>query len=78
MSMPRRSCWTIPSKIVKDASRKEPVDDMLAILRATKPQIVYTHNLADKHDTHVGVALRVIEALRRLDPAERPGQARGL
>ena len=61
-----------PSKIVKDASRQEPMDDILAILRATKPQIVYTHNLADKHDTHVATALRVIEALRKLDPAERP------
>jgi LmbE family N-acetylglucosaminyl deacetylase len=67
----------IPSKVVKDASRKEPVDDILAILRATRPQIVYTHNLADKHDTHVGVALRVIEALRRLDPAERPERVVG-
>lgn len=62
----------IPSKVIKDASRNEPVDDILGILRATKPKFVYTHNLADKHDTHIGVALRVIEALRRLDPAERP------
>jgi LmbE family N-acetylglucosaminyl deacetylase len=62
----------IPSKIIKDSSRKEPVEDMLKVLRATRPQIVYTHNLADKHDTHVGVALRVIEALRRLDQSERP------
>jgi len=62
----------IPSKIIKDVSRVEPVDDILAILRATKPRYVYTHNLADKHDTHVGVALRVIEALRKLDAAERP------
>jgi LmbE family N-acetylglucosaminyl deacetylase len=61
-----------PSKVVKDAARNEPVDDILAILWATKPKYVYTHNLADKHDTHVGVALRVIEALRRLDQAERP------
>lgn len=66
-----------PSRIIKDASRKEPVDDILAILRATKPQTVYTHNLADKHDTHVAVALRVIEALRRLEPAERPDQIVG-
>ncbi|MEO8354779.1 MAG: hypothetical protein ABI621_02590 [Chloroflexota bacterium] len=50
----------------------EPVDDILAILRATKPKMVYTHNLADTHDTHVAVALRLIQALRRLDPAERP------
>ena len=67
----------IPSKVVKDSSRTEPVDDMLAILRATKPQFVYTHNLADKHDTHVAVALRVIEALRKLDPAERPERVVG-
>ena len=62
----------IPSKVIKDTSRNEPVDDILEILRATKPQYVYTHNLADKHDTHVGVALRVIQALRKLDQAERP------
>ncbi len=61
-----------PSKVVKDASHDEPVKDILAILRATKPRFVYTHNLADKHDTHVAVALRVIEALRRLNQAERP------
>lgn len=66
-----------PSKIVKDASRMEPVDDILTILRATKPKAVYTHNLADKHDTHVAVALRVIQALRKLDPAERPERAVG-
>jgi LmbE family N-acetylglucosaminyl deacetylase len=66
-----------PSKIIKDASRNEPVEDILAILRATKPKLVYTHNLADKHDTHVGVALRVIEALRRLDPSERPARLVG-
>lgn len=67
----------IPSKVIKDASRSEPVDDILAILRATKPKFVYTHNLADKHDTHVGVALRVIQALRKLDQAERPQKVIG-
>ncbi|HUM26654.1 MAG TPA: PIG-L family deacetylase [Anaerolineales bacterium] len=62
----------IPSKVIKDASRPEPVGDILEILRVTKPKVVYTHNLADKHDTHIAVALRVIEALRKLSPAERP------
>jgi LmbE family N-acetylglucosaminyl deacetylase len=62
----------IPSKQIKDASQRGPVDDILAILRAARPQFVYTHNLADKHDTHVAVTLRVIEALRTLDQAERP------
>lgn len=66
-----------PSKIIKDASRTEPVEDIMAVIRATKPEIVYTHNLADKHDTHVGVVLKVIEALRRLDRAERPARLVG-
>lgn len=61
-----------PSRVVKDGSRSEPVEDMLAILREARPRFVYTHNLADKHDTHVAVALRVIEALRRLEQTERP------
>lgn len=66
-----------PSKAIKDAARKEPAEDILTILRATKPATVYTHNLADKHDTHVGTALRVIEAIRKMDPAERPAQLVG-
>jgi LmbE family N-acetylglucosaminyl deacetylase len=66
-----------PSQVVKDSSRQEPVDDMVNLLRASHPEIVYTHNLADKHDTHVGVALRVIEAIRRLDKTERPKRVLG-
>ncbi len=67
----------IPSGIMKDPARMEPVEDILTLLRATKPQVVYTHNLADKHDTHVAVALRVIQALRKLDPVERPERCIG-
>ncbi|HEY6073374.1 MAG TPA: PIG-L family deacetylase, partial [Anaerolineales bacterium] len=55
-----------PSRAIKDAGQPGPVSDLLAILRAARPRTVYTHNLADKHDTHVAVVLRVIEALRRL------------
>jgi LmbE family N-acetylglucosaminyl deacetylase len=67
----------IPSKVVKDSSKSEPVEDILKILKATKPRYVYTHNLADKHDTHIGVVLRVIEALRSLEQAERPKRCVG-
>jgi LmbE family N-acetylglucosaminyl deacetylase len=66
-----------PSKAIKDASNQGPVDNILAILRASRPRFVYTHNLADKHDTHVAVALRVIEALRKLDEGERPERVVG-
>ncbi|MCU0489840.1 MAG: PIG-L family deacetylase, partial [Anaerolineales bacterium] len=37
----------------------------------------YTHNLADKHDTHVGVARKVIAAIRRLPLSERPHKLLG-
>lgn len=61
-----------PSKAIKDGSNQPPIEDMVKLLKATRPQIVYTHNLADKHDTHVGVALKVIEAIRRLPKEEQP------
>lgn len=57
---------------VKDAKNLPAVQDIAAVIRACRPDTVYTHNLADKHDTHVAVALRTIEALRSLAPAERP------
>jgi len=53
------------------------VQDLVQLLRATRPQVVYTHNLADKHDTHVATALRVIEAIRSLEPGERPARLVG-
>lgn len=60
-----------PSKETKSSSAR-PVDDLAAILEATRPQFVYTHNLADKHDTHVATSLKVIEAVRRLPREKRP------
>ncbi len=61
-----------PSKTVKDPTLSSVIDDLIQLLRATQPTHVYTHNLADKHDTHVAVAIRVIHAIRHLPPNERP------
>lgn len=66
-----------PSKVVKDRAQTAPVEDLLQILRLTRPQVVYTHNFADKHDTHVAVASRVVQALRQLAPEERPARLIG-
>jgi LmbE family N-acetylglucosaminyl deacetylase len=60
-----------PSGNVKK-SNPDVVADLVEIFKATRPEVVYTHNFADKHDSHVGVALRVVEALRTLPKAERP------
>lgn len=66
-----------PSKAVKNADDLTPVEDIVSVLKVTRPQVVYTHNLADKHDTHVAVALRVIAALRELPEEERPQKLYG-
>ena len=66
-----------PSKSIKDGKDERGVEDMLTLLKATRPQYVYTHNLADKHDTHIGVALKVIAAIRRMPRAERPEKLYG-
>ncbi len=57
---------------VKDGKNANVIADLKKLLSATKPQIIYTHNLADKHDTHVSVVLRLIRALRDLPAETRP------
>jgi LmbE family N-acetylglucosaminyl deacetylase len=66
-----------PSKVVKDSRNMSPIEDMVALLKATRPQVVFTHNLADKHETHVAVAVRVITTLRILSASERPEKLYG-
>ena len=66
-----------PSSVVKDSANKGPVQDLITVLEATRPEVVYTHNLADKHATHVAVALRVIEAIRSLPADARPARLYG-
>jgi LmbE family N-acetylglucosaminyl deacetylase len=60
------------SGAVKDPHDSPVVGDLKRIIAAAKPQVIYTHNLADKHDTHVAVTLRVIQALRDLPAEARP------
>ncbi len=65
-----------PSQVLKSPD-PGPREDLIAVLRATRPRVVFTHNLADKHDTHIAVALRVIQAIRALPPSERPAKLYG-
>ena len=66
-----------PSKQVKDKNDTEIVKELVEIIRATKPQYVYIHNLADKHETHVATALKTIKALRELSPKDQPEKVYG-
>jgi len=66
-----------PSAQVKDSNEAAVVSDLEAILRAARPRIVYLHNLADKHDTHIAVALRSIAALRAAGAEATPEKIYG-
>jgi LmbE family N-acetylglucosaminyl deacetylase len=50
---------------VKRAAYPALASDLSAVLSAVRARLVYTHNPADKHDTHVAVALHTVQALRR-------------
>jgi LmbE family N-acetylglucosaminyl deacetylase len=66
-----------PSSAVKSATDVSLKEDLKKIFAATKTQVVYTHNLADKHDTHVGVVIAAIQALRELPVTRRPKKVIG-
>ncbi|MDJ0497404.1 MAG: PIG-L family deacetylase [Acidimicrobiia bacterium] len=66
-----------PSSAVKDGRHDSVVNELAALINGARPEVVYTHNLADKHDTHVAVALRTLAAIRRLPNNTRPAAVYG-
>lgn len=60
------------SKEVKDRNNQDIIEDYVRIIKELKPQVIYTHSILDKHPTHIGVVLKVIEAVRRLPKNEQP------
>jgi len=65
------------SAAVKSPSNPRPKNDLKTLIAAAQPEVIYTHNLADKHDTHVSVTLRTIAAIRELPPDQRPKKVYG-
>lgn len=65
------------SSEVKDPAFSGAVTDLVQLIEMSSPDVVYTHNLADKHPTHVAVALRTIAAVRSLPAAKRPSKLLG-
>ncbi|XFA98616.1 PIG-L deacetylase family protein [Candidatus Izemoplasma sp. B36] len=66
-----------PSKDVKTPHSQDVVDELKELILIAQPEILYTHNLTDKHDTHVAVALKVIKALRSIPKEKRPTKVYG-
>ena len=65
------------SAAVRGAGRQALTTDLLPILQATKPKILYLHNPADRHETHLAVLLACLDALRQLPPPDRPAEIYG-
>ena len=61
-----------PSKAVKNPDETDLVGDLKTLIDVASPAYLYTHNPADKHDTHVGVAVAVIQAARQLPRSKQP------
>lgn len=66
-----------PSAAVKRPGQAGVAADLRAIFEGCRPEVVYLHQPADKHDTHIGVLARCLEALRELPPERRPSRVLG-
>jgi LmbE family N-acetylglucosaminyl deacetylase len=58
--------------VVKSPTDTRLKEDLKDILAAARPEVVYTHNPADKHDTHIGVVIAALQAMRELPREQRP------
>jgi LmbE family N-acetylglucosaminyl deacetylase len=65
------------SKDVKSKDKTDVVASLHNLLMAVQPRVVYTHNLADKHDTHIGVTIATLQAIRKMPARLRPNKLYG-
>ncbi|NQU09991.1 PIG-L family deacetylase [bacterium] len=65
------------SQTIKDPADRSLQEDLQELLGAMRPAVIYTHNLADKHDTHIAVAVSLLRAVRALPAERRPRQVLG-
>jgi LmbE family N-acetylglucosaminyl deacetylase len=61
-----------PSANAKSPMNVSLREDLVGIFQGCRPRIVYTHQPADKHATHLGVLVAVIAAIRELPAEARP------
>lgn len=65
------------SSAVKNPANTDIVGEIKELILAAKPRVLYTHNLADKHGTHVATTMKVIKALRELPEEALPEKVYG-
>jgi LmbE family N-acetylglucosaminyl deacetylase len=65
------------SSDIKDAKRDHFFEDLKVLITEARPEVIYTHNPADKHATHIAVVKILIQVLRSLPREQRPGKVIG-
>ena len=66
--------WDCSSSDLK-ASPKEMANKLARELSSCRPNVIYTHNPADKHATHITtcrIAIEAVKAMREIDPTYNP------
>ncbi len=51
--------------------------DLVRTLEIARPRVVYTHNPADKHETHIAVLQAAVRAMHAMPKEERPERVYG-
>jgi LmbE family N-acetylglucosaminyl deacetylase len=67
----------LPSAVVKAPADGTLKRDLHELLAAARPRVVYCHNPADKHETHIAVFAATLAALRALPADARPQRVLG-
>ncbi|OJV00196.1 MAG: hypothetical protein BGO12_14305 [Verrucomicrobia bacterium 61-8] len=65
------------SQQLKSADNARLARDLAALISELRPGVVYTHNPADKHETHLAVFSATLKAIRSLPEEQRPGKLLG-
>jgi LmbE family N-acetylglucosaminyl deacetylase len=60
------------SQAVQTGQAQGLAEDLVEVLKKLRPRTLYSHNPADRHPSHLAVLLALRQALKRLDPSERP------
>ena len=61
-----------PSALARNSADTTADTELAALFEATSAETIMTHNLVDRHDTHIATALRTLNAIRLMPAAKRP------
>jgi len=61
-----------PSKEISRPLESDLIPKLTALLGKMNPTALYTHNPADKHETHLCVLIAVLQAIREVPTSHRP------